>query len=294
MTQAKSGNAGQSAGGGDAPRRTARRRTVLNLGMPFLQVDDFINQSEDAVALGYKVLVETVREIQDGYKEAEKFYEAQKAFEEGKTQTPPPIPWEQLVDRLQQVQTIGLNTVKSSTDLFLESIRSGMKSTKRFATTWAQSRDDLGENPALAGPIFEEVIEVIGKKGYELDPDGRGIQREISHRGLMRLRINVMKPQLKALGKRNEPGGEPELFRGTIDATFDPSTDPDKRDKDYSVLDLRFGPIDANQSPGVYEGLIRASNFELLIARLRITVLDPSDQGTTQGSSTRKARVPKK
>jgi hypothetical protein len=259
--------------------------------MPFLQVDDFINQSEDAVALGYKVLVETVREIQDGYKEAEKFYEAQKAFEKGLTQTPPPIPWEQLVDRLQKVQTIGLNTVKNSTDLFLESIRSGMKSTKRLATTWAQSRDDLGENPVLAGPIFEEVIEVSGKPGDALESK----QREISHRGLMRLRIDVMKPQPKALRKHGEPVDDPKSYRGTITATFDPSQDPEKRDKDYSVLDVEFGPIPDDQPPAVYEGLIRASNFELLIARLRINVLDPSHQAPTQGRANgRKARAAKK
>jgi hypothetical protein len=294
MTQPKSGNAGQSAGGGDAPRRTARRRTVLNLGMPFLQVDDFVNQSEDAVALGYKVLVETVEEIRKGYAEAKAFYDDQKAFEQGFRPTPPPIPWEQLVERLQQMQTIGLNAVKNSTDIFLDSMKAGMTSTKRFATTWAQSRDDLGENPVLAGPIFEEVIEVTAKAGDELDPSGKGIQREISHRGLMRLRIDVMKPQPKALRKPGEPAGEPELFRGAITARFDPSTDPEKRDRDYSVLDLQFGPIPGDQAPGVYEGLIRASNFELLIARLRINVLDPSYETPARGSSTRKARVPKK
>ena len=42
-----------------------------------------------------------------------------------------------------------------------------MTSTKRFATTWAESREDLGENPVLAGPIFEEVIEVTAQKGTD-------------------------------------------------------------------------------------------------------------------------------
>jgi hypothetical protein len=288
MTQTKSGDAAQSAGGGDAPRRKARRRTVLNLGMPFLQIDDFVNQSEDAVALGYKVLVETVEEIKKGYAEAKAFHDEQKEFEDGHRPTPPPIPWEQLVERLSRVQNIGLNAVKGSTDIFLDSMRAGMTSTKRFATTWAQSREDLDENPVLAGPVFEEVIEVTVHAGDAPVP----VQREISHRGLMRLRINaVVKPAPRELGP--EPGKEPTLFAGRIDVRFEPAKDELKADRDVSVLDIEFAPIPAEQTAGVYEGLIRASNFELLIARLRINVVDRSDQSTTQGAPPKKTRLKK-
>lgn len=292
MTQTKSGDASQSAGGGEARRRTARRRTVLNLGMPFLQIDDFVNQSEDAVALGYKVLVETVEEIKQGYEEAKAFYDKQKKHEEeleqGRISTPPPIPWEQLVDRLQKIQNIGLNAVKGSTDIVLDSMKAGMTSTRRLATTWAQSRQDLDDNPVLAGPVFEEVIEVKANRGEAPKPQ----QREISHRGLTRLRINaVVKPMPRKLP--SEPGDEPTLFTGGIDVSFEPSEDEQKADKDISVLDVNFEPIPDGQKFGVYEGFIRASNFELLIARLRINVVDPTGQTTTQDARAKKARVKK-
>ena len=288
MTEKKSGDASQSAGGGDARRRTARRRTVLNLGMPFLQIDDFVNQSEDAVALGYKVLVETVEEIKKGYAEAKAFHDEQKKFEDGGRTTPPPIPWGELVDRLQQVQNIGLNAVKGSTDIFLDSMRAGMTSTRRFATTWEQSREDIDENPVLAGPVFEEVIEVTASQG-----DTPKLQeREISHRGLMRLRIKaVVKPSPRELG--SEPVEERTRFDGTIEASFTPYEDGPKADRDISLLKVVFGAIPEKQKVGAYEGVIRADNFELMIARLRINV-EPSNQSATEDPSARKPRAPKK
>ncbi len=83
MAQPKHGRRclGRGGGEGQTGRRGGRRRTVLNLGMPFIRVDDFVNQSEDAVALGYRVLEQTVEEIKEGYKEAQEFNRKQEEFE---------------------------------------------------------------------------------------------------------------------------------------------------------------------------------------------------------------------
>ena len=53
-------------------------RMITISGMPFVQVDVFLNQSEDAVALGYRVLEDTVEDIKKGYKEAKEFNEKQR------------------------------------------------------------------------------------------------------------------------------------------------------------------------------------------------------------------------
>ena len=273
MAQSKDGGNPAASRGGPR-RREGRRRTVLNLGLPFLQVDDFINQSEDAVALGYRVLVETVEEIKKGYEEAKKFYAEQKDYDDGKTRTPPAIPWKQMVDRVQNIQNIGLAAVKDGTDIVVDSLKAGMKSTERLASTWEQSRKDVDDAPILAGPVFEDVIEITARQGEQpTSPPPLTVR----HPGLMRLRIvAVVSPRPKKLKTPGEADYELESakeFMGDIDVEFEPSRDPEKCQQNISELTITFGAIPSRQAPGVYEGRIRATNFELLIARLRIRVL---------------------
>ena len=80
-TETRSRCLGQGRRRGSDGRRGGRRRTVLNIGIPFIRVDDFVNQSEDAVALGYRVLEQTMEEIKEGYKEAQAFNRKQEEFE---------------------------------------------------------------------------------------------------------------------------------------------------------------------------------------------------------------------
>jgi hypothetical protein len=277
--------------------------------MPFLQIDDFVNQSEDAVALGYRVLVETVEQIRAGYKDAQKFSKAQEDYEKGLTQTPPPIPWEEMVDRVQNIQDIGLVAIRNGTEIFLNSLKSGMTSTKRLASTWAQSREDVEASPVLAGPVFEEPIVVKGKPGDPLPEQ----ERTIVHRGLARLRIDaVVSPaprEVKPIETTavNENTAKPksvesqphigEILGVNIEVRFEPPRPPTKLQADTSVLTVNFmTPIPSAQKPGVYDGLIRASNFELMIARLRIIVLDTSERSAKSAAKGKKKspKIPKR
>ncbi len=137
--------------------------------MPFVRMDDFVNQSEDIVALGYRVLEKTVEEIKSGYQEAVDFNKKQREFEKkqrafeqgtGPKPVPPTIPWEQMVERMQSVQNMALNAMKDGGDIVFDSIRSATKSTQGLARTWEKSRDDLDTTPVLAGPVFEDPVEI--------------------------------------------------------------------------------------------------------------------------------------
>jgi hypothetical protein len=259
-----------TSSGGQSPRRTRRRRrTLLNLGMPFVQMDDFVNQSEDAVAIGYRVLEDTVKEIQQGYAEAKAFNEKQKNWD-GKGPAPA-IPWEQLVERVQGLQNIALQAVKDGTGILFDSIKSGTNSVKSVARTWEQANGDVTAPPVLAGPVFEERIDVTVSAGERLNE----ITKKIRHRGLTRLRIHAeMNPELKELqpsGTGRDPSKPTILPVQSV--TLAPATPSD--DEVFSVLTVAFGTIPADQKAGVYEGLIRAKNFELLIAKLRVRVVAP-------------------
>jgi hypothetical protein len=260
-----------SASGRQDRRRTRRRtRTLLNLGMPFIQVDEFLNQSEDAVALGYRVLEDTVKEIQAGYEEAKKFNKDMRnwAATDGKRPAPP-IPWEQLVDRAQRFQDIALQTVKEGTDILFDSIRSGTNSMKNIAQTWQQSRADVDDTmPVLAGPVFEEPIVITTWFGA----GPKEATREIPHRGLARLRIYPeVKPELKILKRVDDEWTRTLVAPAVTHVSFEPSEDK----PDVSVLKVAIGAVAQQPDrPAVtYEGLIRAKNFELLIAKLRVVVL---------------------
>jgi hypothetical protein len=277
-------------------RRKRRRRTLLNLGAPFVQIDDFLNQSEDAVVLGYRVLEQTVEEIRNGYKDARDFnekrekYEAdQEAYERGDkvgpAPLPPAIPWTQLVTRAQNLQEFAIQAVTDSTKILFDSIRSGTESIKSVAKTWEQSRDDVEAKPVLAGPIFEETIVITASAGDRPDPEVRTIR----HRGLARLRIHAeVNPPLKDL----RPSGteKDSAISGGLHVTtvkFGPRTERD--DEEFSVLVVDVGPIRSSQKPAVYEGLITAKNFQLLIAKLRVEVVARKAPATRPTKAKRQA-----
>jgi hypothetical protein len=250
------------------PRRTRRRRrALLNLGIPFVQVDDFLNQGEDAVALGYRVLEDAVEEIKKGYEQAKDFNREQEKWDGNGP--PPPIPWEQLVDRVQGFQNIAIRAMKDSSNIFFDAVKSGTKSMKSVAKTFQQSRDDLQSNPLLAGPVFNETLTVRVRAGEQAQP----FTREIRHRGLTRLRIHVaVDPGLKQLHKTDARVDAPLLAKMKVaDVSFKPKSETDD---EVSVLTVDLGNVPDNQPPGNYEGLITAKNFALLIAKLRVIVED--------------------
>jgi hypothetical protein len=259
-------------------RRTRRRRrTLLNLGMPFIQVDEFLNQSEDAVALGYRVLEQAVKEIQAGYDRAKEFNRDQEAFLDGKKPAPS-IPWKDLVTRAQNLQNIAFDAIRDGTDILFDSFRAGTEAFKSVATTFEQSRADVDAMPVLAGPVFEEPIEITTW------PGDRPVYkpREITHRGLARLRIKAeVNPELqllKRLDTKTKLSGSDVLKVTAV--SFDP-IDDDKK-PDVSVLNIEIGEIGEGQMRGTYEGLIRAKNFELLIAKLRVVVKDKAPETSTE------------
>ena len=105
----------------------------------------------------------------------------------------------------------------------------------------------------------------------------------IRHRGLTRLRIHavldpepteIQRPQRKRTGRERPPEEEKAAILGNIKVSFEPAADTERFDEVTSLLTVEVGVIPSGQKAGVYEGLIRASNFELLIARLRIHVLE--------------------
>jgi hypothetical protein len=255
-----------SSDGANRRRTHRRRRRLLNLGMPFGQVDDLLNQSEDAVALGYRVLEAAVNEIKAGYRQAVEFNQKQRDWD-GKGPAPA-IPWVELVDRAQALQDVALYAVRDGTDILIDSLRTGTNSVRTVARTWEQSRDDVDAKPGLAGPVLEDPVEISAKAGER--PQAARIP--IPHRGLARLRIYAeVNPPLKEL----RPSG-----RGTDAASaavpiveevsFWPASE--RADEESCLLKVQIGMIETNHQGGVFEGLIRAKNFELIIAKLRVRV----------------------
>lgn len=274
MEGPKSGSSGSSSTGRDGETRkgTRRRRALLNLGMPFVQVDEFLNQAEDAVAVGYKVLQQVVDEIKRGYKEAQDFNDLR-----AKDPTTP-IPWEQVIDRVQNLQNIAFDAAKKGTDIAFDSMRSGLNSGIDMAKTFAQSRKDVETGtPKLAGPVFVDPIVVSGKAGTTADK----ITRSIRHRGLTRLRIHVkVDPPLKKLIAPGSPE-KSDTAPFNVGVGFGPASE--KPDEEFCVLTVDVGMIPPGLS-GDYEGMITASNFDLIIAKLRVRVAaaDASEEGPRQ------------
>jgi hypothetical protein len=267
MAQPKGGSSGSSESSKDREQKRPRRRkrTVLNLGMPFVPLDAFVNQSEDAVALGYRVLERTIDEIKNGFKEAQDFNQKQRDYNDGKRDSPPTIPWEQVVTRMQTFQDITLDALREGTDIFAEAMKSGSDSMRSVAKTWEASRTDVDAKPTMAGPVFDDPIEV------EVNADRlpNTVTREIVHKGLTRLRIYVHVDEPTLLRQTAEEGPQAKL-RNSVTADFKPKTR--KPDEDTSVLTVTVTPH-GEIAPGVYHGLIRAENFELLIARLLVRVV---------------------
>jgi len=268
MSESYGGKSSRTGHGGHKRRR--RRRTILNLGTPFAQVDDFIVQSEDAVKLGYRVLEEVVNEIKAGYHVAKEYNNLHRKYEDGEidpaTGEPfeePAIPWQEMVRRLQSLQDITLQAMRDSTNILLDSTKSSMKAVHDAAQTVAQSRDDVDKKPKMAGPVFPDPICIDATIGGPPSV----VDKKIRHVGLSRLRIEAY---VDPLQKLNVPEGRPGDMLSIAEVSFVPSTLPDE--KDVSILHIDVGDVPAYQEPGVYEGLIIASNFELLIAVLRVTV----------------------
>jgi len=271
-------NAPRAEGHDGAPRRPrSRRRALLNLGIPFVQVDDFLNQSDDAVRLGYSVLVDTVDQIKAGYHEAEEFTKKVKEWRErgDPNELPPAIELEKVANRAEQFQEIAFNAIREGTDIFLDSLRSGTKAMSSVAKTFEQSRKDVDANPPLAGPVFPDTI-VIKAVAGEPPPVK---QEMMHHKGLKRLRINaVVSPKLQLLVSAQQ--------RSTLDVRsveFEPLRPKDDK-SDELQLTIDIGRISADTTPGAYEGIIRASNFELAIAKLRVEVTNDDSHAARRSS----------
>jgi hypothetical protein len=244
----------------NAQKRRRPRRALLNLGMPFAPIDDLLNQSEDVVALGYRVLEDTVKEIKKGYEKATEFNKKRK---EGLN---PAVEWNELVDRLDGLQKIAMDAVRDGTEIMFDSFRSGTSSLRTMARTFQQSRDDVDARPRLAGPVFYDPIVVKAQAGTRPEEEIRTIR----HPGLTRLRIHATVDALRYL----TPAGAPpdQAHHGTLtveSVTFEPVPE---NENDMSRLTVSVGTIADNQIPGVYEGHIVAKNFELLITKLRVIV----------------------
>jgi hypothetical protein len=262
-----------------ARRRDRRRkRTLLNLGMPFKQVDQFFNQSEDAIALGYRVLEQTVKEIQEGYKEVKEFNERQRTWMRDGGRAPV-IPWDQLVSRAQNLQNFALDAMIEATDIFADSARSATATVADVAATWRKNREE-GTGQPLAGPIFADPIAVDVAQGDTPRP----VTMDIRHVGLARLRINAaMNPHPQLLGSG---GLAPSLAIRRV--TFEPN--PDDREA-TSTLTIEFAPIPREAPTGLYEGVVKATNFQLMIARLRVRVTAAAGgEGASAGNAPRAAR----
>jgi hypothetical protein len=268
----------------DRPRPRGPRRQLLNLGIPFAQVDDFLNQSENAVALGYQVLVETVEEIRAGYDEAKRFKERrEQALRDGKV--PPGIEWEAVVDRAQRLQDVAFRAMKGGSEIFFESLRAGTDSIKSAARTAERSRRDGDSNPVLAGPVFPDPIVVEVQAGTTPE---KPFIREYRHRGLARLRIiAVIQPKLQLLSGSADKRDELSV----ASVTFEPTPSDSE---EMSSLKLVIGPVPSYQAAGVYEGLIRAQNFELLIAKLRVEVKPAVSPPAGTAASTEGLKAPRR
>jgi hypothetical protein len=244
--------------------------------MPFVQVDDFLDQAEDAVALGYSVLERTIDEVKSGYKEAQDFNVKQKNYEkkfaeyersgrQGVEPVPPEIPWQQVVDRAQNLRTVAFDLLRRGSNIMFDSMESGADSMMTAAQVWVDTQKDVRARP-VAGPVFgPDPIVVVAWQGAIPEP----IRKSIRHQGLARLRIRAIATDVIRLRTTNEI--KAEIPAAKIDAIEEVSFRPEG-DDDVSWLTVEFRKIDDDQTPGYYESRIHAANFELAIAKLVIEV----------------------
>jgi hypothetical protein len=288
-----------AAGNKNGNRRRPRRRTILNLGMPFLAVDDAVNQAEDAVATGFDVLEKVVQEIQEGYKLAKAYNEKQRGAEKAGAPRPP-LPWLEVAARGRALQDVTLEAMRKGNEILLDSTRSGMNAAMSFVEALANARTDVDERPRLAGPVFDSLT-VKAAPGQPINQSW-----PIRNRGLARLRIHVKAEPLHYLERAAEAGthdeadeGQPAGFvrRGKTKvaplSVTDVRFEPEGPGEEISVLTVLIDPIPANQLPGTYEGSITADNFDLFIGQLRVEVAKTaysSAKRSRKTHATRRAR----
>lgn len=269
----------QDAENGDATRarrRTRRRsRVLLNLGVPFKEVDRLLNQSEDVVGLGYDVLVGVVEEVRKGYADAQAF------VEERKKGNSPDVPWTALVDRMLNIQEVFLGALGESVDIASDSARSMSRSVKDAVKTAQDARTDEKRQPALAGPVFEDIITIDVTAGEA----PVAVTRTKRHPGLARLRIRPAVSELKEMLSSGGVSSAPDAATLSV-ATI--TFEPDPGQEQDSKLTVLLEKVPYDQKPGTYEGLITATNFKLFIARLRVRV-----QGTATTSAAASGRQAK-
>ncbi len=272
MAAAKGARNSASGPGGETNRRGARRRTLLNLGIPFVPVDDFVNQAEGAVALGYRVLEDVVEEIKKGYNIAVEYNKKQMEADAAGDPAPP-IPWQQLVERVERFNDIALGAMERSNRIVLDSLAAGVNGANGLARTLAKTRIDADEQrPKLAGPVFDDPLTVSVRQGQA----GAEAEWLIDHPGLTRLRIQAEVSPLVELGPvRAEGEGVTRVNRVTptlpVEAvSFEPAARPNHQKT--SVLKIKFGRIDDTQTVGTYQGQVTAANFDLLIARVQVVI----------------------
>lgn len=277
MAAAKGGKNTASGPGGETGRRGARRRTLLNLGIPFVPLDDFVNQAEDAVALGYRVLEQVVNEIKEGYQIAVEYNKKQDDANHA-GEPAPPIPWQKLVERVERFNDIALGAMERGNRIALDSLAAGMNSTNTLARTMAKTRLDAEEQrPKLAGPVFDDILTVRFNQGQ---PDATGVW-PIDHPGLTRLRIRAQVTPLRQLHADVEHSLRAEKV------LFEPAEKPNEQKT--SVLTINFGRIPDTQVAGTYQGHVTAENFDLLIATVQVVILPSAE--ARQASKARKTRA---
>lgn len=243
--------------GAAAGRRKPRRRTILNLGIPFVPVDDALNQAEDAVATGFDVLEKVVKEIQEGYNLAKNYNEKQRKAEQA-GEPRPPLPWLEVVERGKAFQEVTLEAMKKGNEILLDSTRSGMSAAMTFAETLAKARTDVEQKlPRLAGPVFDSLT-------MKAAPGESSVRDswQIRNRGLARLRIHATAEPLRYRGKAAAPPLKVKEVR----------FEPNEQNQEISVLTVVIDKIRDDQRAGTYETSIIADNFDLFIGQLRVEV----------------------
>lgn len=251
---------------GDQKRRqTRRRKLLLDLGMPFEQLDQFLNQSEDAVALGYRVLEDVVEEVRQGYHEAQAFNKRRREWNgTGRA----PMPWQDLVKRLSNFQRIASAAVTDSVKIANETASSITEGVRDVVDTFERSQGDASGAPTLSGPVFEDIITIDAVQGRKTEV----VTRQIRHVGLARLRIHAQAPPLKEVTGGSKGPDKTYQELGIARVSFAP-VDGDAGEH-TSELKVDVGRVSSEQPPGTYEGLITAKNFQLLIGRVRVRVAE--------------------
>jgi hypothetical protein len=260
----------------DAGRRKPRRRTILNLGIPFVPVDDALNQAEDALATGFDVLQKVVEEIQEGYRIAKEYNASQRKAEQA-GEARPALPWIDIVKRGRELQSVAVEAMKKGNDILLDSTRSGMNAALAFAETLANARTDVDESlPRLAGPVFDSLSMEVAPGQLAARDSWR-----MPNRGLARLRIHVKPAMLHYRGEIGVTPLEVEEVR------FEPEGD----DPEVSILTVVIKPVPRDQPPGSYEGSLIASNFDLFIGQLVVRVTAATEAGSARPSQRRKGHA---